>query len=86
MDREVPSIFLHELILYRSGVQKRGGGHLAPWRFSGNMMQNAMLPPLFDAFDKNLLNYSSEGLGHIKRKILHEITNPTSYCTIFYHK
>ena len=86
MDREVPSIFLHKLILHWSGVQNSGGGHLAQWRFSGNMVQNATLPPLFDAFDKNSFNYSPEGLVHIKRKILHKISNPTSCSTFFYHK
>ena len=62
---------------------------VAIWRdgaFSGNMVQNATLPPLFDVFDKNLLNYSSKGLGHIKQKILHEITNQASYITFFCHK
>ena len=83
MDREVPLIFLHELILHWSGVQKSGGGHLAPWRFSGNMVQNATLPPLFDTLGQNSYNYSSEGIGHIKQKILHEITNPTSHSTFF---
>ena len=86
MDREVPAIFLHELILHWSGVQKSGGGHLASWRFSGNMVRNATLPPLFEAFDQNSYNYSSEGLDHIKQKKFQEISNSTSYGTFFYHK
>ena len=59
---------------------------MAQWRFSGNMVRNATLPPLFDAFDQNSYNCSSESLGHIKPKILHGISNPTSYSTFFYHK
>ena len=67
MDREVPLIFLHELILYWSGVQRSGGGNMASWCLSRNMVQNATLLPLFDVFDQNSFDYSSDGLDHIKQ-------------------